>query len=153
MARIFRPPLREVVHYEHARDGQNVVFDGHEYRLQAVGMPVLAAFDASEYVVVSRLKEHAAQNGEYPWDQWRTWAVADGVGEELADLGRAVIREADQHGWSEELQAECGWLDHGQAMIEQALRKPEEAHQRWQTLLDTDGERGRSNAHGEWEPR
>lgn len=79
--------------------------------------------------------------GNYPWDKWERCALQLGVPEELAMLGRAVYREAYQHSWSEDLQAECGWMDSGRAMIVLALLKPQETRRRWQHLLDTDGER------------
>jgi hypothetical protein len=78
--------------------------------------------------------------GEFPWDEWREQATAAGVPNDLAVLGRAVIREAYQHNWSPELQTECGWDDDGDAMIELALRDPTHAHRRWSLLLDTDGD-------------
>jgi hypothetical protein len=37
--------------------------------------------------------------GSYPWDHWERAALAGGLGRELATLGRAVMREASQHGW------------------------------------------------------
>jgi hypothetical protein len=77
--------------------------------------------------------------GEFPWDEWEQRAMAAGVPKELAQLGRAVIREADQHTWSVALQTECGWDDDGDAMIEFALRDPTHANRRWSLLMDTDG--------------
>lgn len=79
--------------------------------------------------------------GNYPWDKWERCALQLGVLEELAMLGRAVYREAYQHSWSEDLQAECGWMDGGRAMIVLALLKPQESQRRWRYLLDSDGER------------
>lgn len=79
--------------------------------------------------------------GDYPWDGWQRWAFANGVPLELATLGRAVIREAWQHGWDEELRAECGWRDDGRAMLALALTDPQRAEPRWSQLLDTDGGR------------
>lgn len=35
--------------------------------------------------------------GQYPWDFWEKRALARGVRRELAGLGRAVMREANQH--------------------------------------------------------
>ncbi len=49
------------------------------------------------------------------------------------------MREADQHGWSEELQAECGWSDGGEAMLALAAADPVAARARWAWLLETDG--------------
>ncbi len=58
---------------------------------------------------------------------------------DLAGLGRAVMREADQHCWSERLQSLCGWRDEGRRMIALALRAPETARLRWEWLMDMDG--------------
>lgn len=79
--------------------------------------------------------------GFYPWDEWQRWAFANGVPMNLATLGRAVIREAWQHDWSEELRAECGWRDDGRAMLALALTQPKRALARWSKLLDSDGGR------------
>ena len=79
--------------------------------------------------------------GFYPWDEWQRWAFANGVPMNLATLGRAVIREAWQHDWSEELRAECGWRDDGRAMLALALTRPKRALARWSELLDSDGGR------------
>ena len=38
-----------------------------------------------------------------------------------------MIREAWQHGWDEELRAECGWRDDGRAMLALALTDPKRA--------------------------
>jgi len=79
--------------------------------------------------------------GHYPWDGWQRWAFTHGVPIDLATLGRAVIREAWQHGWDEELRAECGWRDDGRGMLALALTDPKRAEARWSELLDTDGGR------------
>lgn len=89
--------------------------------------------------------------GEYPWDDWEAYAKAQGVPEALASLGRAVIREAYQHGWSSKLKSLCGWRDDGQRMLKLALRSSQTARKRWQRLLDTDGNRGHYDEQtGEW---
>ena len=79
--------------------------------------------------------------GRYPWDKWEKWAKAQGAPKELAALGRAVIREAWQHDWSEELRRLCGWRDDGKRMLRLALRSPARAEKRWLHLLATDGGR------------
>ncbi|MBS0631898.1 MAG: hypothetical protein JSS11_08295 [Verrucomicrobia bacterium] len=79
--------------------------------------------------------------GAYPWDGWEKYAVAQGVPAELAALGRAVIREAWQHGWDEALRSLCGWRDDGRRMLRLAQRNPGLAQKRWSRLLDTDGGR------------
>lgn len=79
--------------------------------------------------------------GQYPWDDWQRMALARGVPEELATLGRAVMREAHQHAWGERLRSLCGWKDEGRRMIALALRSPETARLRWGWLLESDGQR------------
>jgi hypothetical protein len=79
--------------------------------------------------------------GTYPWDGWQKYALAQGVPAELATLGRAVIREAWQHGWNERLKSLCGWHDDGRRMLRLAQRNPALALKRWTRLLDTDGGR------------
>lgn len=89
--------------------------------------------------------------GEYPWDDWQRWAIAQGVTEEMAALGRSIIREAYQHGWTDQMKSLCGWNDNGQRMTKLALRSPEKARKRWERLLETDGNRGCYNPKtGEW---
>ena len=80
--------------------------------------------------------------GHYPWDDWERDARAAGVSEDLAGLGRLVVREAHQHNWNDELKALCGWYDQGRRMIKLALGSPKEAHRQWNLLLRTDGLRG-----------
>jgi len=79
--------------------------------------------------------------GQYPWDYWQRMALERGVSEELATLGRSVMREASQHSWGERLRSLCGWNDEGRRMIALALRSPETARQRWEWLMETDGQR------------
>jgi hypothetical protein len=81
------------------------------------------------------------QPGGYPWDDWQREALAAGVADELANLGRAVMREAHQHAWCEELRFECGagHEDSAKGMIAEALEQPDWARSRWSWLLATDG--------------
>ena len=51
------------------------------------------------------------------------------------------MREAYQHYWPQGLLEECGWYDDGQALLDLALKQPQEARLRWRYLLETDGER------------
>jgi hypothetical protein len=90
--------------------------------------------------------------GRYAWDRWQVCALATGLDKDLAGLGRAVMREAAQHDWNDELKAECGWGDAGQAMLQLARTDAAGAVARWTYLLETDGERGRWTADGGWEP-
>jgi len=80
-----------------------------------------------------------APHGDYPWDRWEKAALEAGVRNDLAGLGRAVFREAFQHDWSNELKAECGWIDGGAEMILHALAAPDEAVTRWEALIEADG--------------
>jgi hypothetical protein len=90
--------------------------------------------------------------GRYAWDRWEARATEAGLAQELAALGRAVMREAVQHDWTPRLKAECGWLDEGQAMLELALRDAPAAAERWDYLLATDGGRGCWGEDGSWKP-
>ena len=98
-------------------------------------IPVLPGLEGLEYVM-------QCTYGHYPWDDWQKIALAAGVPEDLAGLGRLTMREAFQHLWDARLQSLCGWHDQGRRMIRLALRSPEKARRRWQRLLDTDGYRG-----------
>jgi hypothetical protein len=73
----------------------------------------------------------------YAWDYWKTKALSAGVPGNLAELGRAVMREHYQHGWSsydDEVSVRSG-----DEMLRLALCEPDKAAARWQWLLDTDG--------------
>jgi hypothetical protein len=91
-----------------------------------------------------RLREDGVMGcafGFYPWDGWEKHALAKGVASDLAALGRAVIREAWQHGWDERHRSLCGWRDDGRRMLRLALRNPALAEKRWDRLMETDGAR------------
>lgn len=111
--------------------------------LTGLSMGEVLALRANQTAEVARLRPDAA--GKYAWDRWRDHALAAGVGKDLATLGRAVMREAVQHDWEDDLKAECGWDDDGAAMLQLALTAQSKAEARWQYLLDTDGERGKYN--------
>ena len=83
--------------------------------------------------------------GVFPWDGWEKHALAQGAAPDLAALGRAVIREAWQHGWRAPYRALCGWRDDGRQMLRLALNAPVASQKLWQWLLDTDG--------GYWNPK
>lgn len=78
--------------------------------------------------------------GDFAWDRWEQSALAAGLAPELATLGRAVIREAYQHGWPAPLQEECGWFDSGAQMLRLAQAEPHFAKIRWAYLLESDGD-------------
>jgi len=77
--------------------------------------------------------------GCWPWDHWQRLALERGLAADLATLGRAVMREADQHAWCGRLKAECGLSDDGRAMLARVLKHPPRTAARWQWLLATDG--------------
>jgi len=80
--------------------------------------------------------------GHYPWDDWERYALARGLGAELAGQARLLIREAFQHDWPDWLKPACGWRDDGQALLAFALRAPRQARRQWDILFRTDGLRG-----------
>lgn len=128
---------KEVIHFQCIDDASIVVvYDGESYRNQMSGPDAapLDSFDASEFVEVGRLRHHDCNPGEYTWERWQGWAIEDGVSEDQAALGRTLIREADQHGWSPALQTECGWSDNGHAMLQLSLNAPQDARNRWEHL-------------------
>lgn len=71
----------------------------------------------------------------YPWNRWLQDALEAGIPEDLATLGRATIREAYQHTWSQELK----YLTRPQLMIRMAQDAPKLAACLWTILLETDG--------------
>ena len=87
--------------------------------------------------------------GGFAWCEWCERALLRGLDEELAVLGRAVMREAFQHSWDIKLQEECGLIDDGAAMLDLAFSDPAKANERWEYLLQTDGLRG-CYENGEW---
>lgn len=81
--------------------------------------------------------------GERMWDAWHARALAAGVSEELAALGRTTMREAIVSDWSEVARTECGALDDGEAMLDFACADPEGAERAWSELLESGGLRAR----------
>ena len=115
------------------------------------GEPGADLLTAHRHALEILRSQHFCTYGQYPWDFWEKRAVARGVPSDLANLGRAVMREADQHMWEPLLQALCGWEDEGEGMIELALMAPKQARFVWEKLLDTDGCRGSYHPKtGEW---
>jgi hypothetical protein len=96
--------------------------------------PMIDAVMAEARRGVSR----GAEPSEPLWERWFERALEDGVDDDLASLGRSLIREARIQGWHGDRLTECGWLDDGEAMLELALVNPERAGARWRALLDGD---------------
>ncbi len=81
--------------------------------------------------------------GQYPWDQWERWAIAQGLDRDVAAQARLLIREAVNHAWDQRLVSFCGWgSDDGRALLRHALRSPKQALGQWDILMRTDGFRG-----------
>ncbi len=55
------------------------------------------------------IEQAAWESGDYPWDRWEEHAGARGVPADVAQLGRAVMREAYQHQWGARLACRFGW--------------------------------------------
>lgn len=84
--------------------------------------------------------------GDHPWDRWAVAAEQVGLPERLVALGRAVMREAHQHGWADGVQVEAGLLDGGVLMLTQGLALPTNAAARWDWLIGSDGGRNTDGA-------
>jgi len=84
----------------------------------------------------------ACSFGQYPWDDWERWALAQGLAPSVAGQARLLIREWFNHSWAGELRAVCGWSDDGHALFKQARRAPKKALAQWNILMRTDGLRG-----------
>lgn len=69
------------------------------------------------------------------WDYWKEEMLERGLDEDLATLGRSVIREAENHGWGPRLQAFCS----GGSLEEILFRAPGLARRLCTVLLETDG--------------
>jgi hypothetical protein len=93
---------------------------------------------------------HFHAPGQWPWDHWERHALECGLAADLANLGRAVMREADQHAWCWRLMAECGWNDAGRAMLARLLAHPRRTAARLEWLLETDGQRFDPWQHNEY---
>ncbi|MES2437442.1 MAG: hypothetical protein V4584_00155 [Verrucomicrobiota bacterium] len=95
-----------------------------------------------------------ATPGHYPWDDWHSDALDDGVDPRLAALGRSVIREASQHSWCDSLKYECGVTSDecARGLILEAKEQPEFCRIRWEWLLITDGLRFNPYSHVQMSP-
>lgn len=71
----------------------------------------------------------------YGWDYWEEDALARGLDPGLATLGRAVIRETDQHRWG----GVAARLAEAGVVEELLARSPELARRLYEVLLETDG--------------
>jgi len=75
------------------------------------------------------------QPGFYPWDEWESAAKERGMERTLAQLGRDVVRDADQHNWARPLRNLC----EEDALAELLIRAPYLGRRLCEILLETDG--------------
>lgn len=73
--------------------------------------------------------------GCYPWDDWQQKMIKRGMERTLTNLGRDVIRDADQHNWAEPLRQLC----YEDALSELLLCAPYLGRRLCEILLETDG--------------
>ena len=92
----------------------------------------------TDTVIAEARGRDAMAEGADPWDDWHDRALAEGLSDELAALGRVVMREAVARNWSSAIREECGWLDAGEGMLETASHDPEGTTTRWELLLSRD---------------
>ena len=71
----------------------------------------------------------------FEWDVWKDYALERGLDCELATLGRAVMREAIQHNWSEQLRG----LSEGEGLSGLLFNAPDLGKRLCEVLLETDG--------------
>jgi hypothetical protein len=69
------------------------------------------------------------------WNQWETAVKKRGMERTLAELGREVIRDADQHNWAPELRNLCS----GPSLEKLLLGAPFLGRRLCEILLETDG--------------
>jgi hypothetical protein len=74
------------------------------------------------------------------WDIFLAYALAYGIGCDLAYLGRECVRRAHEHNWNSELNAQYHLAEDGRAMIEFAINEPERAREIWSGLIRAEGE-------------
>jgi len=69
------------------------------------------------------------------WNRWEKAAKERGIERTLAELGREVIRDADQHSWSEPVKQLCN----GRNLLEMMTRAPFLSRRLCEILIETDG--------------
>jgi hypothetical protein len=73
--------------------------------------------------------------GNYPWDEWQQRMIERGMERTLTDLGRDVLRDADQHNWAEPLRQLC----YEDSLSELLLSAPYLGRRICEILIETDG--------------
>ncbi len=86
----------------------------------------------------------------FEWDCWKSHALDLGIAEDLAELGRSIMRDAYLEHWPEEVLGECGWWDDGFGMLAQAQRNPQDTRECWAALLRRYGRRRAATPLAAW---
>jgi hypothetical protein len=76
------------------------------------------------------------------WDIFLAYALAYGIGCDLAYLGRECVRRAHEHNWDSELKTRYHLAEGGPAMIQFAINESERARKTWSDLIQAEGEIG-----------
>lgn len=76
----------------------------------------------------------ATQEMLFEWDEWKERALARGIAEDLAELGKNLMRDAYMQRWPEAVLSDCGWDDDGFGMLALACAKPAETRRDWERL-------------------
>ena len=71
----------------------------------------------------------------YRWNQWENAVKKRGMERTLAELGREVLRDTDQHNWAPQIRCLCN--EH--ALEQLLLRAPYLGRRLCEILLETDG--------------
>lgn len=90
-------------------------------------------------LIAKKIKVGEAGRYRFVWDEWELYALHEGLTEEMASLGRAVMRECMQHTWPQKFWKEVG-PSAGMSMLSLAKNNAAQAKARWEHLLETDGE-------------
>ncbi len=76
------------------------------------------------------------------WDIFLAYALAYGIGCDLAYLGRECVRRAHEHNWNSELKTRYHLAEGGRTMIQFAINESERAREIWSGLIQSEGEIG-----------
>jgi hypothetical protein len=76
----------------------------------------------------------ATQEMLFEWDEWKERALARGIAEDFAELGKNLMRDAYMQRWPEAVLSDCGWDDDGFGMLALARAKPAETRRDWERL-------------------
>jgi hypothetical protein len=81
------------------------------------------------------MNQPAFQPENLSWNRWEQGVKKRGMERTLAELGREVLRDADQHNWAPELRSLCN----GRMLEDLLLSAPFLGRRLCELLLETDG--------------